>query len=331
MKDVVVVGGGAAGLSAALVLGRSRRRTLVVDDGLPRNAPSPAAHSVFTRDGTPPAELRRIARDQLLPYDTVELRHGNVVSVSRDDVGFAILLGDGTEVGARRVLLALGVRDVLPEIEGFGALWGRGVLHCPYCHGWEVRDEPLALYADGPVAMEMAPLLLQWSRDLLLCTGGRGGLAESERETLIGAGVRIVDAPVQRLEGDGRLERVVFADGSVEPRRALFVRPAQALASDVPVQLGCELTEAGLILAGADRQTSIPGVYAAGDAASPMQQILVAAAAGAEAAMMINRDLVRADFGTHERTHSSARGRATHPLPNGRAYAEDTEKWPTRG
>ena len=296
MWDVVIVGGGAAGLSAALVLGRSRRRTLVVDEGMPRNAPSPAAHSVFTRDGTAPGELSRIAREQLAPYDTVEVRRGSVTATTRDDEGIAVLLADGTGMRARRVLLAIGVRDALPEIDGFAALWGRSVLHCPYCHGWEVRDEPLALYADGPVAMEMAPLLLQWSRDLLLCTGGSGALAESERETLIGAGVRLVDSPVLRLEGDDDCVHVVFADGNVRERRALFVRPAQALASDLPQRLGCELTESGLIRVGADRQTSIPGVYAAGDASSPLQQIVVAAAAGAEAAMMINRDLIRTDF-----------------------------------
>jgi thioredoxin reductase len=275
------------------VLGRARRRTLVVDEGIPRNAPSPTAHSLFTRDGTAPAELLRIAREQLVPYDTVESRHGRVTSVSRDDERFSVRLADGTEVATRRVLLALGVRDILPEIEGVSALWGRGVLHCPYCHGWEVRDEPLALYADGAVAMEMAPLLMQWSRKLLLCTGGPDRLADADREALIGIGVRIVDTPVQRLEGDDHVVRLVFSDGSVESRRALFLRPAQALASDVPQQLGCELTENGLIRVDAARQTSIPGVYAAGDAASPLQQIVVAASTGAEAAMMLNRDLVR--------------------------------------
>ena len=293
MIDVIVVGGGAAGLSAALVLGRSRRRTLVVDSGMPRNAPSPSAHSCFTRDGTPPAELLRIARDQLAPYDSVQLRRGHVTTVKAGDGVFTVGLAEGPEVEARRVLLAVGVRDILPEIDGFSALWGRGVLHCPYCHGWEVRDEPLALYATGPVAMELAPMLLQWSRDLLLCTGGVGDLADADRETLMRLGVRIVDTPVERLEGGDHLERVVFDDGTVDQRRALFLRPAQVVASDLPQQIGCEHTETGLLRVGADHQTSVPGVYAAGDATTPLQQIVVAAASGAQAAMMINRDLVR--------------------------------------
>jgi thioredoxin reductase len=301
MLDVVVIGGGAAGLSAALVLGRSRRRTLVVDDGMPRNAPSPVAHSLFTRDGTAPAELLRIAREQLTPYGSVELRHDRVTSVSREEERFAVRLGGGARVIARRLLIAVGVRDVLPEIDGLAGLWGSSVLHCPYCHGWEVRDEPLALYADGPVATEMAPLLLQWSHDLLLCTGGGPGLAEPERVRLSRLGVRIVDAPVERLERDEVGVRIAFADGSVELRRALFVRPPQIMASDVPLELGCELTESGSIRVGLDRQTSVPGVYAAGDAATPVQQIVVAAAAGAEAAIMMNRDLVQAEIDSHFR------------------------------
>lgn len=296
--EVVVVGGGIAGLSAALVLGRARRRTLVVDDGAPRNAPSPEAHSVFTRDGASPAELLRIARAQLAPYTSVELRDARAISLRRDRDGFVVGVTDGTEVRTRRLLLAVGVRDVLPAIDGFAALWGRGVLHCPYCHGWEVRDAPWALYASGSVAMEMAPLLLQWSRDLLLCTGGPAGLAPAEREALIRRGVRIIETPVRRLEGVAALDRIIFADGHVESRRALFLRPAQVIASDLAQQIGCEQTEAGLIRIGSDHQTSLPGVYAAGDATTPVQQIVVAAASGAQAAMMLNRDLVVADFAT---------------------------------
>ena len=300
MMDVVVVGGGAAGLSAALLLGRSRRRTVVVDAGMPRNAPSPAAHSCFTRDGTPPADLLRIAREQLGPYDSVELRRGRVTSMGREVDGFAIGLDDGGEIQARRVLLAVGVRDILPEIEGLGALWGKGVLHCPYCHGWEVRDQPLALYAGGAVAMDMAPLLLQWSRDLLLCTGGAGQLEDGEHATLSRLGVRVIDTQVQRLEGDGHGVRIVFADGHAEARGALFLRPGQEVASDLPRQIDCEYTETGLIRVGADHQTSVPGIYAAGDATTPAQQIVIAAASGAQAAMMINRDLVRSDVAATE-------------------------------
>jgi thioredoxin reductase len=266
MLDVVVVGGGTAGLAAALVLGRARRRALVVSEGPPRNAPAAAAHSLFTRDGTPPAELLAIARAQLAPYETVALRTGQAVRARREDSGFIVGLGDGAEVRARRLLLAVGVRDELPPIEGAAALWGRGVLHCPYCHGWEVRDASLAVRARGEQAMEMVPLLLQWSRDLLLCTDGPAGLSAADRAALAGHAVRIVETPIRCLEGSDTLERIVFADGSTETRAALFLRPVQALASDLPAHLGCALTEAGLLSVGPDTQTSVPGVYAAGDA-----------------------------------------------------------------
>ena len=295
--DVVVVGGSAAGLSAALVLGRSRRRTMVVHDGTPRNAPSPAAHSIFTRDGTSPAELLRIARAQLVPYTSVELCEGRVVSLSRSTRGFVVGLADGTEVGARRILLATGVRDELPPIDGLAELWGRGVLHCPYCHGWEVRDAPLAACASGLPAMHFVPLLLQWSSDLILCTNGPSELATPELEVLARHGVRVIETPIARLEGTLGLDRIVFSDGHVEPRRALFLRPPQAQASDLAQQVGCELTTEGHIVIGADNQTSVPGVYAAGDATTPMQQVIVAAASGAVAAMRMKHDLAAEDFG----------------------------------
>jgi thioredoxin reductase len=296
LLDVVVAGGGAAGLSAALVLGRARRRTLIVDDGHPRNAPSPAAHSVFTRDGTPPAELLETARAQLAPYDSVVFRPGRIVTAGREHGGVAVVLADGSVHRTRRLLLAIGVRDELPPIEGLAALWGRGVLHCPYCHGWEVRDAPLAVLAAGTTAMQLVSLILQWSRDVVLCTSGPAGLTPEEREALARHGVRVVETPVTRLEGTRTLERIVFADGSAEPRAAMFLRPAQAPAGDLFRQLGCELTETGFITIGPDHQTSVPGVYAAGDATTPLQQVVVAAASGAAAAMAMNRALADEDF-----------------------------------
>lgn len=295
MIDVVIVGGGAAGLSAALVLGRSRRQTLVIDAGSPRNAPSPAAHSFFTRDGTPPAELLRVARAQLEPYCSVELRSGRAVSAVSVEGGFSLRMEDGAEVTARRVLLAVGVRDHLPQIPGVAELWGRGVLHCPYCHGWEIRDDRIALYASPAQIMEFAPMLLQWSRDLLVCTDA-GELAASERATLTRLGVHVIDSALQRVEGDDELGRLVFADGRVEQCRALFIRPSQSVTDGIAEQLGCDRTDKGLISIDAECRTSVAGVYAAGDAVSPMQQIVIAAASGAAAAMHLNRDLVQADM-----------------------------------
>lgn len=296
--DVVVVGGGAAGLTAALTLGRARRRTLVLDAGEPRNAPSPAAHGVFTRDGTPPAALLREARAQLAPYATVAV--GDVAAVGARPVagGFEVELATGERVGARRLLLAGGVRDELPGIEGLAGHWGTRVLHCPYCHGWEVRDEPLAVHLPDRSAVPLMTLLLGWTDDLLVCAEPPAGLGSDERELLAARGVALVESPLIRVAAWKDGLRLEFADGRTEDRRALFLRPPYVLRGPLPSLLGCEVTEAGHLRVGQDHQTSVPGVYAAGDAAGPAHQVLSAAASGQQAAMALNRDLAEADFRT---------------------------------
>lgn len=294
--DAVIIGGGPAGLSAALVLGRARRRTLVVDAGRPRNLPSPAAHGVFTRDGTSPGELLELARRQLTPYRSVELRHGLAVAADYGPGGFVVRLEDGATVQSRRLLLAVGVSDDLPPVAGLGAQWGTTVLHCAYCHGWEVRDEPLALYARGEDATKSAAMLLGWSRDLLLCTDGPADLSTEQRRHLAGRGVRIVDTQLLRVERAASQLRLVFADGEVEERRALFLTSIPRIDSPITDILGCERLAASQLKIDSDAQTSVPGVYAAGDVATSKKQVAIAAASGVEAAMMLNRDLAQEDF-----------------------------------
>ena len=296
MYDVVVIGGGPAGLSAALVLGRSRRSVLLLDAGHPRNERSAWAGGVFSRDGMHPAELLQVARRQLARYETVEVRRATAVAASIRADGFAVTAADGAIAAARRLLLAHGIVDRLPNVEGVAALWGRGIYHCPHCDGWEMRDKQLAVWADGPEAVELVPVLLPWSRDLVLLTGGPSRLSPDERRELERHGVRIVESRIRRIEGADRLERVVLDDGSSEEPAAVFLKPEPEPASDLAAQLGCELSEWGLIEVGADSQTSVPGVYAAGDAASKIHQVVVAAAAGARAAIALHHDLAREDF-----------------------------------
>ncbi|MEA2604670.1 MAG: hypothetical protein QOF89_5662 [Acidobacteriota bacterium] len=302
LYHVLIVGGGPAGLSAALVLGRARRRVLVLDSGQPRNAPSSAAHSVFTRDGTPPRELLRFGREDLRPYDGVEIRDAEVTDVVREeDGGFSAVLADGSRLRGRKLLLATGMREKLPAIEGMQELWGTGVLHCPYCHGWEVRDLPLALYARGDFAMHFAAILRGWSHDLVICSNGPADLGEEERQKLARYGIGLREEVIVRLEGhpggeDGSLERIVFADGSVLPRRALFVRFPQRQCSPFAERLGCTLTDRHQIEVDDNGQTSVPGVYAAGDLARPMQQVMVAAVDGTVAGMALNYGLLMEEF-----------------------------------
>jgi thioredoxin reductase len=305
--DVLVVGGGTAGLSAALVLGRSRRRTLVLDTGDPRNAPSSGVHGFFSRDGTPPKELLQIGHEQLRPYPSVEVRSARAIGVRGEDGGFEVDLDDGSSVGARKLLLATGVVDELPETPGFRELWGRGVYHCPYCHGWEVRDRPLAVYAGGqdpggPV--ERAIFLRNWSRDLVVLTDGPSDLDAAGREKLDALGVPLNEKGIARLEGreDGSegLSRIVFEDGSSLEREGLFYGPPQRQRSGLAEALGCEIVAMGPAseVVKADpltNETSVPGVYVAGDAGSPLQSVALAAASGANAAAFLNHALCAED------------------------------------
>ena len=296
MDDVIIIGAGPAGLSAALILGRIRRRVLVIDSRKPRNAPSAESHSFFTRDGTPPLEILRIGREQLRPYD-VEIRDAEVTDAFRDGEGFTVVLGDGSNRSARRLLLATGVVDSLPEIEGLRELWGRSVLHCAYCHGWEVRDRPLAVYANGDSAAEIVALVRRLSPDVVLCTDGPADLG-GDRELLDRNGIPVREESIIRLDGrDGQLERIVFAGGTDLPRHALFLPTLPRQHSDLAERLGCALTDLGLVQVNADGLTTVPGVYAAGDLALRRHQVVVASADGAIAGIAINQDLTWGDFG----------------------------------
>jgi thioredoxin reductase len=319
--DVVVVGAGTAGLSAALVLGRSRKRVLVLDGGEPRNAPSSAAHGFFTRDGVSPEELLEIGREQLEPYEGVEYRAARATGVSGTDGSFRVRLEDGDDVTARKLVLATGVVDELPETPGFRELWGRGVYHCPYCHGWEVRDRPLAVYASdadpgGPVGR--AVLIRNWSRDLVLLTNGASDLDVAEREKLDALGVPLNERRIARLEGKSDrsegLSRILFEDGSSLEREGLFYSPPQRQRSGLAETLGCEVMAMGPARAvvKADPmtgETSVAGVYAAGDAGPTMQWVALAASSGASTGAFLNHTLC----GEDAEAEASSTGNGTPP------------------
>ena len=281
--DVAIVGGGPAGLSAALVLGRARRRVVVVDAGTPRNAPAAHLQGFISRDGTPPAELLEAARAEVRRYG-VELLEDRVIGAT---AGFALQLEHGT-LHARQVLLATGATDVLPDIEGARERWGKDFLHCPYCHGWEVRDQRIGVLG----SVEHAQLLRQWSDDVILFTHGERPTAE-ERAALDARGIAIVDGTVERLVvDDDRLRAVQLTDRTVT-RDVLFMRPALSAHPASPAAaLGCELLEGGLVRADADGRTSVPGVWAAGNATNPRAQVITAAGEGSAVAIAINTHLV---------------------------------------
>ena len=290
--DVVIVGGGPAGLSAALLLGRCRRRVLVIDDGHPRNAASHAAHAVFTRDGEHPEALRRIAREQLSPYD-VTLRDSTVANIQRRERGgFEVVGANGERYHAKKLLLATGLVDELPAVPGLQAIYGHSGFHCPYCDAWEVRDRRLAVLASaGSGAVEFALGLTTWSSDVVLCTVGRARLSRADRAKLLLHGIRWRDEPVAAIEHDeGQLRRIRFDDGSTLERDALFVHSPSRQRASFGISLGCELARDGSIKTNSLACAGY-GIYVAGDAAHEVNFVTVAAAEGLKAAFAINREL----------------------------------------
>jgi len=295
--DVMIVGAGPAGLSAALILGRSRRRVLVCDAGQPRNAVSHALHGFLTRDGIEPAEFLRLAREQLRPYETVELRQTTVTDAIRLPAHFEVRLRDGRHISSRKLLLATGVVDDLPEIAGLSEFYGRSVFHCPYCDGWELRDQPLAIYGSGENGSGLALELLFWSRDLVLCTDGPSQLSDQQVERLARHNIAIREGKIVQLKGvGGLLQSIEFANGEALARRGMFFSTGQGQSSDLPKKLGCEFNEQGCVDTGDYESTNVSGLYVAGDASRLVQFVIVAASEGAQAAVAINKELMKEDL-----------------------------------
>ena len=295
--DVAVVGGGAAGLSAALVLARARRAVVVIDAGEPRNAAAAHMQGFLSRDGMPPAELLAAGRDEVACYGG-HLVGGTVAAVRPLDGGFELTLADGRGMSARRVLVTTGLRDELPDLPGVRERWGRDLLHCPYCHGHEVRDQRLGVLGGTPDAVQHALLIRQWSGDVVFFSHTSTPTAD-EREQLVARAIGIVDGPVGRLVvEDDRLHGVELEDGRVVRRDAVFVRPAFTPNSDLLTGLGCDTHENGWVVADPTGRTSVTGVWVAGNAVNPRAQVITAAGEGSAAAIAINADLVEEDVQT---------------------------------
>ncbi len=296
--DVVVVGGGAAGLSGALALGRARRSVLVIDAGDPRNAVAGHVHNYLGREGTPPGELLAIARDEVAQYG-VGVRTGTVRSVEASPTGFTVGLQDGQQVGARRLLVTTGLVDELPAVEGLAQAWGDTVLHCPYCHGWEVRDQALGVLGSSPFAVHAALLFRQWSADITLFVHTAPTPTDDEREQLAARGVTVIAGEVAAWGSGG----VRMCSGELVPRDALVVAPRFVARADVLACLGLETTPMEMgghvmgtyVAADPTGLTAAPGVWVAGNVADPVAQVIGAAAAGLRAGAAINADLIAED------------------------------------
>jgi thioredoxin reductase len=300
--DCVVVGGGAAGLSAALVLGRAGRRTLVVDAGAQSNLAAAGIGGLLGHDGTPPAELYAAGRRELTAYPTVEVRAGQVTGAAREGEGFVMRLADGAVESTRRVLLATGMDYRAPDVPGLRELWGTTVFHCPFCHGWEVRGEPLAVLAAGDRAMHAALLLRGWTEDLVVLTDGAAGFDEADEKRLAAAGIGLDERRVAALHGaDGALTAVEFRDGDQLARRGLMVATTlhqrSALATELGVQFGANPLAEQAVWTDAFGRTSVRGVFAAGDVTAQLPQVATAIAAGSTAAAAVVQSLLADENG----------------------------------
>jgi thioredoxin reductase len=303
--DVVVIGGGAAGLAGALTLGRSRRTVLVVDSGEPRNAPAGHVHNYLTSEGMPPGELLAVGRDEVAQYG-VRFVSCVVTGVRQrsDDYRFQVDLANGDSVRARRLLVASGLVDELPEIPGVARRWGRDVLHCPYCHGWEVRDQAIGVLATGPMAVHSALLFRQLSDDVIVFRHTTPALPAEQAEQLAARGIAVIDGEVSALEiSDDRLAGVRLRSGEFVARQAVVVTPRCIARAELLAEVGLttvDFTMAGHVLASylpADPTgaTDVPGVWAAGNIVDPTAQVIGSAAAGLKAGAAINADLVSED------------------------------------
>jgi thioredoxin reductase len=289
--DVVIVGGGPAGLSAALVLARCRRRVLVCDAGQPRNAAATALHGYLTRDGTPPLELLQLAREELHRYG-IEVEPVRVTGVERADGGFTVLVERGTRIAARTVLLATGVTDHLPDVPGLEECYGKTVHHCPYCDGWEVRDKSLAVIGNRAGGAGLALSLKTWSDRVVLCTNGRAHLTREQRLQLAEQQIRVKEDPIVRVEHDeGRVKALALSADQIVTCDAIFFATGQTQQSALPRDLGCEFTRKGAVKTDHLGQTCVPGLFVAGDASRDVQFVIVAAAEGAKAGVAINKAL----------------------------------------
>jgi thioredoxin reductase len=294
---VIIIGGSYAGLSAAMSLGRALKNVLIIDNGKPCNRQTPHAHNLITHDGEKPASIAEHALHQVFNYSTISLKKGTAVSAVKLAGSFKIGTEDGETFTASKLLFATGIVDVMPEIPGFAECWGISVLHCPYCHGYEVRNLPTGIFANGEIAFEFAKVISNWTKKLTLLTNGPSQLTPQQFTDLRRNNIKIEEAPLKKVkQRNGYLSQVVFNDGTSLDLKAIYAKLTFKQQSNLPAVLGCELTEAGFIKVDDMQETSVKGIFAAGDNTTMFRSLSIAIAAGNKAGAMINHQLIQEIF-----------------------------------
>ncbi len=295
--DVIIVGGSYSGLAAGMALGRALRRVLIVDSGLPANRQTPYSHNFITQDGVPPHAIASTARRQVEQYSSVKFRSGLVTGVQQAEIGFHVKVNNGEAFAAKKLVFATGIRDVMPAIPGFAESWGISVLHCPYCHGYEVRDEVTGVLGNGDKAFELVRLISNWTKELTLFTNGPSTLSGEQVGLLNKHHIGIEQAEVSELlHTHGQVHGIHLKNGVLRSIHALYAMPPFEQHCGIPQDLGCALTEEGYIQVDAQQRTSVPGIYACGDGTTRLRTVANAVATGTTAGMMLNKELATEEF-----------------------------------
>ncbi|WP_340020502.1 NAD(P)/FAD-dependent oxidoreductase [Paenibacillus sp. FSL H3-0457] len=292
LLDVLIIGGGPAGLNAALVLGRARKNVVVIDDETPRNWVTRETHGFVTRDGASPREFRKAAKDQIAAYPSVQFASDTATAITGSDGDFVVKTTQGASYRTKKILFAVGKKDLPLDINGLTEVYGKSAFVCPYCDGWELRDQSLVIIVSGDKALHMAKVISGWTERYTICTNGSDSLTDEQREELKRHNVTVFNAPIQSINSEeGMVQQVVLNDGTAIPCTGVFFQPKLFTGSELPKAIGCEITESGTVIVDASGKTSVAGVYSAGDAASEMYQAITAASLGALSAVSINNEL----------------------------------------
>lgn len=292
--DVIIIGGSFAGLSAAMSLGRSLKKVLIIDSGLPCNRQTPQAHNIITHDGKKPAAIAAEALQQVLNYNTVTFKKGLAVNAQQVNGIFSVVTEEGEMYEARKLLFATGVKDEMPAIKGFEACWGISVLHCPYCHGYEVKGEKTGIMINGAMAAEFIKLIYNWTNKLTVFTNGKSTIEESEK--LEAKGVKIIEDEIAEvIHQEGYLQKVVLVGGKQISLKAMYAKIPMKQHCTIPSQLGCQHNDGGFIMVDDFQKTTVHGIYAAGDNTGLFRSVPMAIAAGSKTGAILNKELVDED------------------------------------
>lgn len=295
--DVIIIGGSYAGLAAGMALGRALKKILVIDEGKPCNRQTPHSHNFLTHDGDTPAEISALANLQVKRYNTVKFFEGLATSGQRAETGFEIAVATGETFSAKKLIFATGIRDIMPGIGGFDACWGISVLHCPFCHGYEVRDEITGLLGNGELGFDLARLISNWSKDITLYTNGISTLTPGQTSELKKHNINIVEKAIERFEHtDGYIKNIIFSDGRKSAIKAVYAPVSFEQHCTIPQVLGCELTYDGYIKVDALQETSVEGVFACGDNVTRMRTVANAVGTGTTAGMTVSKKLIFDEF-----------------------------------